>query len=120
MLLADDNEDVRLVLKKGLERDGRFEVLEEVADGEQALRAVQEHAIDVVLMDVSMPVLDGVEALKEMKSRHDGNVKVVLMSGMDDNLIRDQVARAQIDGFFKKGASIAVLIKTLEDLFPDL
>lgn len=120
ILIADDREDVRSVLKRGLELDGRFEVSEQAADGAEALLATERQAFDVVIMDVSMPVLDGVEALKEMKARFKGDLKVVLMSGLDDNLIKDQVARAKLDGFFKKGAPITVLIKTLEGLFPDL
>jgi two-component system nitrate/nitrite response regulator NarL len=69
VLLADDNARFRGVLRRLLERDPEIVVVAEAADGVEALDLADEVAPDVVLMDVSMPGLDGLEATYELKSR---------------------------------------------------
>src|SRR5213596_2612313 len=66
-LIADDNEGMRLVARALLEEAGCI-VVAEAADGEEAVERVLEHRPEVVLMDHRMPVTDGVEATRRIKS----------------------------------------------------
>lgn len=67
--MADDNDRFRGILRRLLERDPDIVVVAEAGDGAEALDLAEEVAPDVVLMDVSMPGLDGLEATYELKAR---------------------------------------------------
>jgi DNA-binding NarL/FixJ family response regulator len=69
VLLADDNDRFRGILRRLHERDPDIVVVAEAGDGAEALDLAEEVAPDVVLMDVSMPGLDGLEATYELKAR---------------------------------------------------
>jgi len=90
LLIVDDQELMRDGLTAILERQPGIEVVAAAADGAEALRLVEELAPDVVLMDVRMPVLDGVQATAEIARRWPA-VKVVMLSTFDDD---DHVTRA--------------------------
>ena len=66
VLLVDDQELIRYGLRLVLEAEPDIEVIAEASDGDEALRAARRHAPDVVLMDVRMPGMDGIEATKQM------------------------------------------------------
>jgi DNA-binding NarL/FixJ family response regulator len=87
VLVADDQTVVRdgLVLLLGLLPG--IEVVAAAGDGEQALRLVAEHAPDVVLMDLRMPRMDGVEATRRIRSEHPGVQIVVLTTYADDESV---------------------------------
>jgi DNA-binding NarL/FixJ family response regulator len=69
VLLADDNVQFRAALRRLLERDPAIQVVAEARDGAEAIGLTTEHQPDVVLMDVSMPGMDGLAATHELKSR---------------------------------------------------
>jgi two-component system nitrate/nitrite response regulator NarL len=79
VLLADDNARFRGVLRRLLERDPEIVVVAEAADGAEALEQAAELLPDVVLMDVSMPGLDGLEATYALKAQHP-DVTVLMLS----------------------------------------
>ncbi len=79
VLLADDNARFRGVLRRLLERDPDIVVVAEAGDGQAALELADELQPDVVLMDVSMPGLDGLEATYALKARHP-DVTVLMLS----------------------------------------
>ena len=64
VMLVDDHSIMRDLLRDALENTGEFEVVAQAADGQEALRVVQEAAPDVIVMDVIMPVMDGIEACR--------------------------------------------------------
>ena len=70
VLLVDDQPLFRDVARAMLERDGRFEVVGEASDGARAVEIAGECAPDVVLMDINMPVMTGLEAARRIKARH--------------------------------------------------
>ncbi len=79
VLLADDNARFRGVLRRLLERDPDIMVVAEAGDGAQALDLAESYHPDVVLMDVSMPGLDGLEATYALKAQHP-DVTVLMLS----------------------------------------
>lgn len=80
VLLVDDTDDIRLLLRISLARDERLEVVGEASDGAEALRFVEDNGCpDAVLLDLSMPVMDGRTALPLLKKRCD-HVRVVVLT----------------------------------------
>lgn len=77
-MLADDNTAFRSVLRRLLERDPAIEVVAEASDGDEALSLTELYAPDVVLMDVSMPGLDGLSATGAITEQHPDTAVVML------------------------------------------
>src|SRR4051812_39427947 len=82
LVLADDHLVLRQALKALLERRG-LEVVADEADGRAAIEAVQKLSPDIVVLDVAMPVLNGVDAAREI-ARLAPSCPVILLSGLDD------------------------------------
>lgn len=80
VLAVDDSLVTLKILKKTL-RDTEFEVISEVTSGEEALSKYDEIKPDLVLLDIIMPELDGIETLARLMKK-DGNAKVVMVSSM--------------------------------------
>ena len=69
VMLVDDHSIMRDLLRDALENTGEYRVVAQAADGAEALRLVEEAAPDVIVMDVIMPVMDGIEACREITDR---------------------------------------------------
>lgn len=78
ILLAEDHVIVRESIRQTLERDTHFEVVGEAGDGEEAVRMARQFRPDVVIMDISMPRLNGIEATKQIKEFQPSAVILVL------------------------------------------
>ena len=102
VLLVDDQELVRTGLRGILRREFGFDIVGECADGSEVVAAVSALAPDVVLMDVRMPVVDGVEATRELRSR-DGSPPVLALTTFDDDEVLAAILRAGASGFLLKG-----------------
>lgn len=88
VLVADDQRVFRSLARIMLEADGGFQVVAEAADGDKAVELVEEVKRDVVLMDVNMPRMNGLEATRRILARHP-ETKVVLISiSSDEELLR--------------------------------
>ena len=72
ILIAEDNPTLREGLKSILSRFPAFDIVGEAADGVEALNSVERLLPDLVLMDISMPLMDGIAATKEMKKKRPG------------------------------------------------
>lgn len=83
ILLVEDHLLTRIGLKAVIERTPDLKVLGEAEDGEQAIRKVDELMPDVILMDVGMPVLDGIEASKKIREKHN-DIAIVMLTSHDN------------------------------------
>lgn len=111
LLLADDHRMLRDGLRRSLEDHG-IEVVGEADDGEQAVQMVMDLAPDVVLMDVTMPVLGGVEATRRL-SRDAPGVRVVMLTMHDDSDVLAQALSAGAIGYLVKDCSISDVVTTV-------
>jgi DNA-binding NarL/FixJ family response regulator len=99
VVIADDQPLMRAGFKAVLEATGSIEVVAEVGTGEEAVRAATEHAPDVVLMDIRMPGMDGIEATRRLPRQR---VLILTTFGLDDYII--DALRAGASGFLLKDA----------------
>jgi DNA-binding NarL/FixJ family response regulator len=103
VLIADDQALVRVGLRKILEADGDVEVVAEAEDGEEAVAAAARYRPDLVLMDIRMPVLDGIEATRRIVTA-DGSTRVLVLTtfGLDSYVY--EALHAGASGFMLKDA----------------
>ena len=112
VLLADDHTMLRQSLRRALTENG-LEVVGEAGDGEEAARLAIELQPDVVLMDVSMPVLDGVEATRVVRDRAPG-VQVVILTMHADKGVLDRAIRAGAVGYLVKDCTMEEVVRTVQ------
>jgi len=108
VLLADDHTLVRAGIRSLLENMEGIEVIAEASDGRDALRLVRAHRPDVVLMDIAMPGLNGLEAAARIAKKFP-NVRVVILSMHVNEEYVLQALRAGAAGYMVKGADAAEL-----------
>ncbi|MCP3145191.1 response regulator [Pyxidicoccus xibeiensis] len=108
LVLADDHALVRQGLRSLLDLTPDLRVVGEAADGEEALRKVAELDPDVVLMDVRMPRMTGLEALRALRARDPGR-RVVLLTTFDEDAAIIEALRAGVQGFLLKDVSMEEL-----------
>jgi DNA-binding NarL/FixJ family response regulator len=104
VLLVDDQELVRTGLRGILRAQFGFDVVGECADGSEVIAAVESFAPDVVLMDVRMPLVDGLRATRELRRRA-GSPPVLALTTFDDDEALAGVLRAGASGFILKGVT---------------
>jgi DNA-binding NarL/FixJ family response regulator len=108
LVIADDQPLMRAGFRAVLEATGEMEVVGEAADGEQAVQLVRRLAPDVVLMDIRMPLLDGIEATRRLAGHR---VLILTTFGLDDYII--DALRAGASGFMLKDAPTEELVRAV-------
>ncbi|WP_082264808.1 response regulator transcription factor [Rothia kristinae] len=108
VLLVDDQALVRAGFRLVLELEDDIEVIGEAADGGQALRLLAERPVDVVLMDIQMPGINGIEATREVTRRQLGRVLMLTTFGEEQHLLA--ALRAGASGFLLKTATPEELV----------
>lgn len=111
VVLADDSADLRFLLKLRLQHAG-MELVAAAEDGRVALQAVDEHQPDVVIMDLSMPVLDGLQASAMLRERYP-HLSIVVLSGHPPEAMIDEAMAAGADAYVQKGSDFDELIGTI-------
>ncbi|MFF0288065.1 response regulator [Streptomyces sp. NPDC005262] len=109
VLIADDQVMVRQGFTVLLDAEPGIEVVGQAVDGLDAVSKVAELAPDVVLMDVRMPVLGGIEATRRITSPYDAQVKVLILTTFDLDEYVYEALRAGASGFLLKDASVEEL-----------
>lgn len=112
ILLVDDEVDVTRILAKRLRRRGYD--CATAANGREALDAMEKEVFPIVVMDVKMPVLDGMEALQEMSARWPA-AQIILLSGHADMQLAVQAMSQGAFGYLMKPVDLEDLLFKIED-----
>jgi len=113
VLLAEDHTIVRKGLRSLLDDETEIEVVGEAEDGQQAIELVQRVQPDVVLMDITMPVLNGLEATRQIKKLFP-QVKVVVLTVHSTEEYIFQILRAGASGYVVKQAAVSELVQAIQ------
>ena len=112
VLLVDDAEDLRRVVRLALERDPIFSVVGEAADGDAGVRAAEEHQPDVILLDLDMPGTSGLDVLPALRSAVPA-AQVVILSGLPRAAAEAPARAAGAVGYLEKGIPARRLVDEL-------
>ncbi|MFW6113724.1 MAG: response regulator [Actinomycetota bacterium] len=99
LLIVDDNEGVRHLVSRWLERSG-FSV-QEAKDGAEAVEKIKDQPPDIILADIRMPKIDGIELARIIKSEHP-EIKVILMTAYSSPQTIAQARREGVDDYLEK------------------
>ncbi|MER5871361.1 response regulator transcription factor [Streptomyces sp. NPDC002044] len=111
VVIADDQEMVRTGFRMILESQPDIEVVADVVDGEAALTAVAEHRPDVLLLDIRMPRLDGLEVTRRLSGRNGPRIVIVTTFDLDEYV--HAALHGGASGFLLKDASPAMLVEAV-------
>lgn len=111
-LLVDDMVPLRQLIRLTLERSGQFEVVGEAGNGREGVEVAESLQPDLVLLDVSMPVMDGLEALPRIRDVAP-NATVVMLSGFSERRLGAEAAEGGASAYLEKGLAPDVLVERL-------
>ncbi len=112
IILADDHDILRHGLSRSLEQEQNLKVVGQARDGRSTVELVKELLPDVVVMDIAMPNLNGVEATRQIAKEYT-DVKVVALSMYDDNKYVREMFRAGARGYLLKDCSFDELVRAI-------
>jgi DNA-binding NarL/FixJ family response regulator len=114
-LLADDHTIVREGLRALLQADSEIEVVGEAHDGREAVELTAKLLPDIVVMDIAMPLLNGLEATRKILAAHP-RIKVLILSAHSDDAYIDRVVAVGAAGFLIKQTSAQILAKAIHEI----
>jgi DNA-binding NarL/FixJ family response regulator len=115
VVLADDHAVVRAGIREILEKSGAIRVIAEAQDGEEAQQLVGEHKPDVLVVDIQMPKLSGIEVTRWVRANH-REVGVLVLTAYDDDPYVLAVLQAGANGYVLKTAAPDELIKAIQNV----
>jgi two-component system, NarL family, response regulator DegU len=111
VLIADDHQLLRQALRRAMEDSGLV-VLGEAGDGAEAVQLVSELRPELVIMDVTMPVLGGIEATRRLHAAHP-DLPIVVLTMHDEDALREEALRAGASAFLTKDSSMQEVVATV-------
>ena len=113
ILLAEDHAVVRESIREALTRESEFRVVGEASNGDEAVRLARELRPDVILMDIAMPGLNGIEATRQIKSFQPA-VSILVLTAYDDEQYIFSVLSAGADGYLLKDVGVSDLVEAIK------
>ncbi len=113
VLIVEDHRELARVLRTGIESLGEQFVAFDAPSGEEALLETHRHEIDLAIVDMRLPGMDGLELARRLRQRQP-NVKIFLVSGQEEGKIRDAAAGIEADAWFRKPLELADLLDAVE------
>ena len=125
VLLADANEEFRMMLEEAIEQAGEFDVAAVSGDGQEALRLVEEKRPDLLLMDVALPGLDGLGLLQALREQEGERPKVIVVAAFCGERVQADAEKLGVCYYLPKPCEPASLVERMHGIFegpasPDL
>lgn len=114
VMIADDQIVVREGLKKILSLDSDLQIVGEAGNGFEALQQLSEHTVDVILMDVRMPKMDGIQAAAKIKEQYP-RVKIIILTTFNEDEYLFEGIRSGISGYLLKDSDIDLVISSIKN-----
>ena len=115
VLIADDHRLFAEALEAILDADDRIEVVGQASDGSEAVKLARRLGPDLVLMDVSMPVLDGFEATREIRAER-ADTRVLMLTGSNSRADVDRSREAGASGYVTKDRIASELVAAIVEV----
>jgi two-component system, NarL family, vancomycin resistance associated response regulator VraR len=115
VLVADDHELTRFTLKLALQRQVGIELVGSASNGQEAIEMTQQCTPDIVILDIQMPVLDGLTASCQIKQIHPP-VQILIYSSLENPQTRLRMQTAPVDAFCRKEVTMPDLIRIVRNL----
>lgn len=116
VLIADDQVLIRDSLKIVLQTEDNIEVIDAVANGYQVLQSVKKNKPDIILMDIRMPNMDGVQCTREIKQLAP-EIKIIILTTFDDDEYVFNALKYGASGYLLKGVTMKELINALQTVY---
>lgn len=117
IIIADDADDVRYLLRLVVESHEAYKVVGEARNGREAVDLVATHHPELILLDVSMPVMDGLEAIPVIREASP-ETKILMISGLDASYVATAARELGANGYVEKGIGRNELIEAISALCP--
>ena len=118
VMLVDDHEIMRDGVREVLERFGAFEVVGEAGDGDSAIRCALKLKPDVIIMDVMMPIKDGIEACREITGMMPATRVLILTASSEEDAVMEAIA-AGATGFLHKYYGKEQLLRSISEILQE-
>ncbi len=115
VLIVDDHKLTRLSLSLALRSQADIDLVGLASNGQEAIDLVKEQQPDVIILDLQMPVMDGLSASTQIKSTHP-SIQILAYSSLDDPQTEVMIQTAKIDAFCKKDTATSELIEMVRQL----
>jgi len=117
ILIVDDQDDMRAGIRSMLLLDPSLVTIGDLSDGLQVPAFLRDHAVDLVLMDIRMPGIDGVEATRRIRKEHASeNLRVIVLTTFDQDEVVLAALRAGANGFLSKTVSPSELVAGIAEV----
>jgi DNA-binding NarL/FixJ family response regulator len=116
VVLVDDSDDLRLMVRLALERESDFTIVAEAADGDSGVATVAAHKPHLVLLDIAMPVMDGLQALTLIREDSPGSIVVMLSAFTGSSGAVDRALSLGAHGYIEKGHGVPAMIAELRSV----
>lgn len=115
ILLVEDQTIVRNGLKMIIEQDEKYVIVGEASNGLEALEIVGKKQVDLVLMDIRMPEMNGIEATKKIKDQYP-HMKIIILTTFDDEEYAYETLKDGANGFLLKSSEPAKLLSSIQSV----
>lgn len=118
VMIADDHSIIRQGIKEIIEHEEDIRVIAQASNGGEAVKLARECKPDVILMDINMPGIDGLQAIKELKSdKSNSSIKIVVLTIHEDKEYLFKTLKMGVDGYVLKDAEPNVLVDAIRSVY---